>query len=251
MRRNKMRKSMQVLMILVALGITFGCATAGFGQEEEQPVGSYTKVATDNAEVVAAAEFAVSARKEKKGGPLSLVSIKRAEEQSVGGINYMLCLEVKAADETDAGVETQEVKVVVWNKLTRRGEKKKYELTSWKEADRGESDSEKNHRPQPAASVAGVYENLTVGKGSGDLEGMRVVIVRAGGGYHAIVQVAQGGAEDPQPEFVDVNVKGMSVNFTAASMKYTGTVTPTGLRLKNADGATQTLRRKPCASYFK
>jgi len=45
---------------------------------------------------------------------------------------------------------------------------------------------------QPIVTVAGVYENFTVGKGSGDLEGMRVVIVPAGGGYYAIVQIAQG-----------------------------------------------------------
>src|SRR3954465_14164365 len=87
---------------------------------------------------------------------------------------------------------------------------------------------------EPAASVAGVFENFTVGKGSGDLEGMRVVIVSAGGAYHAIVQVAQGGAEDPQPQFVDVNVKGMNVEFTAGSAKYTGRVTAAGLSLKDA-----------------
>ena len=63
--------------------------------------------------------------------------------------------------------------------------------------------------PTPAASVAGVYENFTVGKTSGDLEGMRVVIVPAAGGYYAMVQIAQGGAEDPKPEFVGAKVKGM------------------------------------------
>ena len=90
-----------------------------------------------------------------------------------------------------------------------------------------------------------------VGRGSGDLVGMRVVIVQAGGGHHAIFQQAQGGAEDPQPEFVAVNVKGMSVDFTAGSMRYTGTVTAAGLNLRNADGETQRLRRKPCTSCFR
>src|SRR2546430_15071417 len=71
-------------------------------------------------------------------------------------------------------------------------------------------------RPAPA-TVGGVYENFTVGKGSGDLEGMRVAIISAGGGYYAIVQIAQGGAEDPKPEFVEATVKGMSVQFTAGS----------------------------------
>jgi len=35
----------------------------------------------------------------------------------------------------------------------------------------------RNPGAQPAATVAGVYANFTVGKASGDLEGMRVVIV--------------------------------------------------------------------------
>ena len=103
---------------------------------------------------------------------------------------------------------------------------------------------------KPAANVAGIYQSFTVGKGSGDLEGMRVVIVAAGGAYHAIVQVAQGGAEDPQPEFVPVQVKGMSVDFTAGSAHYTGTVSAAGLRIKEASGSPMLLKREPCATYF-
>ena len=102
---------------------------------------------------------------------------------------------------------------------------------------------------RPAPNVTGVFENFTVGKGSGDLEGMRVVLVNAGGGHYAIVQIAQGGAEDPKPEFVPVTVKGMSVSFAVGDQKFTGTVTATGLRLKNSDGV-QTLKRKPCSSYL-
>src|SRR6266481_9162894 len=98
---------------------------------------------------------------------------------------------------------------------------------------------------QPIVTVPGVYENFTIGKGSGDLEGMRVVIVSAGGGYYAIVQIAQGGAEDPKPEFVAANIKGMSVEFTAGSEKFRGTVSAAGLTLKNAAGESQTLKRKP------
>lgn len=99
--------------------------------------------------------------------------------------------------------------------------------------------------------VAGVYENFTVGKGSGDLEGMRVVIVPAGGGYYAIVQIAQGGAEDPKPEFVEAKVKGMSVDFTVGTEKYTATVTAAGMRVKDSAGTTSALKRKPCAAYFR
>ncbi|MFS8086821.1 MAG: hypothetical protein ACMG6H_14400 [Acidobacteriota bacterium] len=104
---------------------------------------------------------------------------------------------------------------------------------------------------QPAATVAGIYENFSVGKGSGDLEGMRVVIVPAGGGYYAIVQIAQGGAEDPKPEFVEAKVKGMTVAFSVGDEKFNGTATAAGLRLKNSAGETQTLKRKACSSYFR
>jgi hypothetical protein len=412
-----MRKNVHLLVTLVALGLLFGCASVSFGQNGGKipMVGSREK-ATDDPEVVEAAEFAVSERKEKEGGPLSLVSIKRARIRSTRDTVYSLCLEVKAGDETDAGADAQDVEVLVSAPPTRG--KKSWKLETWEEKDCGGSASHGNHAtpggapvdpitsvysslsncklvrndresdsstqacrgvagynlrleyadvresitvispdgkqhqlefwnvissafshvgekaewrvvkrkgkvvpvaliirftategggdtPKPvsylavakitpqkicvtdkiapsataneearraadasadkpciepptanhysrqAASVAGVYENLTVGQGSGDLEGMRVVIVQAGGGHHAIFQQAQGGAEDPQPEFVSVNVKGMSVEFTAGSTKYTGTVTASELKLKNADGDTQTLKRKPCASYFR
>ena len=105
---------------------------------------------------------------------------------------------------------------------------------------------------QPAtAPVAGVYENFTVGKESGDLEGMRVVIIPAGGGYHAMVQIAQGGAEDPKPEFVPAKVDGMNIEFTVGEQKYNGTVSIAGLRIKDREGQTHVLKRRPCATLFR
>jgi hypothetical protein len=103
------------------------------------------------------------------------------------------------------------------------------------------------HHPRPAVSIGGVYENFTVGQESGDLVGMRVIIFAAGGAYRAIVQSAEGGAEDPQPKYIeDVQVKGMTVTFAG----FTGTVTAAGLRLKNSDGMNELLKRKPCAPLF-
>jgi len=133
-----MRKSVHLVMVLVALGVLFGCASASFGQDNKRPhiVGGYSKVATDKAEVIAAADFAVSARKEQQGGPLSLVSIEQAERQVVAGTNYRLCLQVKPADEDDAGVEAQMVEVVVFEKLP-RAPGDKYKLTSWTEKNCG------------------------------------------------------------------------------------------------------------------
>src|SRR2546427_11638663 len=67
---------------------------------------------------------------------------------------------------------------------------------------------------QPTVAVAGIYDNFTVGKESGDLEGMRVVIVSAGGGYYAIVPISQRGAEGPKTEVVLAKAKGMNAQFT-------------------------------------
>lgn len=99
--------------------------------------------------------------------------------------------------------------------------------------------------------VAGVYENFTVGKESGDLVGMRVVIIPAHDTFYAMVQIAQGGAEDPKPVFVDATVKGNTVEFTVDDQKYTGTVNVAGFRVKDPDGKTHVLKRRPCATLFK
>jgi hypothetical protein len=107
----------------------------------------------------------------------------------------------------------------------------------------------------PAASaqtgVTGIFENFTANKQSGDLDGIRVVMIKSGTDYHAIVQVAAGGIDEPEPVFVPVTVKGRAVEFKVGETKYTGTVTATRMRLKADGGAMEVLRRKACASYFR
>ena len=100
--------------------------------------------------------------------------------------------------------------------------------------------------------VTGVFGGFTANKQSGDLDGMRIMIFNAGNEYHAIVQIAGGGAEDPTPVFVPVTVKGRTISFTVESGKYTGTVSAAGLRIKQEGerGASELLRRKPCTTYF-
>ena len=77
------------------------------------------------------------------------------------------------------------------------------------------------------------------------------MILPAGGGHYAIVQIAQGGAEDPKPEFVPATVNGMKVEFTVGDQKFTGTANATVLRLKDSNGQSHVLRRKPCSSLFR
>lgn len=101
-------------------------------------------------------------------------------------------------------------------------------------------------RGRGATSINGVYENFKVGAGSGDLEGMRVVIFSAHDEHYAIVQIAQGGAEDPVPEMVKINVTGLKIDFTVGSENYTGTISSAGLKLNGS-----MLKRKPNTEFFR
>ena len=101
-------------------------------------------------------------------------------------------------------------------------------------------------RGRGSAPVNGVYENFKVGAGSGDLEGMRVVIFSAHDGHYAIVQIAQGGAEDPTPELVQVNVTGMKITFTVGSENFSGTVSKAGLKVNGS-----LLKRRPNTDFFR
>jgi len=110
----------------------------------------------------------------------------------------------------------------------------------------------------PPVRIEGTYENLTVGKESGDLVGMRVMLIDGGGGIHAIVQEAGGGVELPDPATAKVDVTGAKISFKIKlagrdeEETFSGTVTTAGLRLQRgpATGANAEkpvlLKRKRC-----
>jgi len=93
----------------------------------------------------------------------------------------------------------------------------------------------------PPVRIEGTYENLRVGPESGDLVGMRVILIDGGGGIHAIVQEAEGGVELPDPATAKVDVKGAKISFTIKfsghdeAQTFSGTVTTAGLRLRRGD----------------
>jgi hypothetical protein len=90
----------------------------------EDIVGGYSKASATNAEVIAAAQFAVreKAAKEPKTA-VSLVEILGAEQQVVAGMNYRLKLKVKVN-----GAE-KIAEAVVWWQAWRKPDP--YQLTSW------------------------------------------------------------------------------------------------------------------------
>jgi len=98
---------------------------------QEQIAGGWVSAAATKPEVVAAAHFAVAEQAklmqkelEPAAAKLRLVSILRAEEQVVSGMNYHLTLKVKlngTRKKAEATVWWQ-----AWNKET------PYKLTAWK-----------------------------------------------------------------------------------------------------------------------
>jgi hypothetical protein len=124
-----MKKVFRLGLILIAVGIAFGAVNTITAQQRPI-VGGYKKAATDNAEVVAAAEFAVKEQTRKGGNAVRLISVEAAEGQLVQGMNYRLCLQVEIEDEVNNVVVTEGAKVVVYRDL-----KKKYSLTRWEAAD--------------------------------------------------------------------------------------------------------------------
>ena len=101
-------------------------STAGTSQPEvttegkdSNLAGGYSKTTVDDAQVIAAAEFAV-AEESKKGPKINLKSITTAETQVVAGTNYKLQILVD-----DNGTE-KTVEVVVYEDLQQTRT-----LTSW------------------------------------------------------------------------------------------------------------------------
>jgi hypothetical protein len=107
-------------------------------------------------------------------------------------------------------------------------------------------------RSNPSVAIEGTYENLTVGQGSGDLEGMRVILIDGGGGIYAIVQEAAGGVELPAPVLSEVTVKGNDISFAIKFpgqdeiQKFSGIVSASGLRLRRSSKDTFFLKRRKC-----
>lgn len=99
-------------------------------------------------------------------------------------------------------------------------------------------------RSVPPVRIEGTYDNLHVGPPeSGDLEGMRVMLIDGGGGIYAIVQEAAGGVELPAPALGEVTVKGNQISFTVTfpgqdeAQTFSGKVTASGLTLRRTSPA--------------
>jgi len=130
-----MRKLFRAALAVLALGFVFGSAAAVGARRQAPRVGGYKVVATNAAEVVSAAKFAVAARARAKETEIRLVSVEAAERQTVAGANYRLCLKVEEADAENNVEVTETVRAVVYRSLQNT-----YTLRSWEAEDCAEEE---------------------------------------------------------------------------------------------------------------
>ena len=124
-----MRNILLAAMLLAALGVALVPTRAGASGQIPR-VGGFKPVATNNAEVVAAARFAVSAGAKREGLNIRLLAVESAEQQVVAGMIYRLCLRVEVEDTENNVDVTTHVKTEVFRSL-----QKQYQLRSWAEED--------------------------------------------------------------------------------------------------------------------
>jgi len=114
-----------ILPRLIGLAPILLLASAACAQQPAQEplpiVGGYQKASIDDADIKAAADFAISAAPKK----VKLDKIVSARQQIVAGVNYSLCLSVKP-DKIGLLTGGKFVAAKVFRDLNRN-----YQLTSW------------------------------------------------------------------------------------------------------------------------
>lgn len=123
------KKHLPLMIIFAAFSVIFGAAKTTAAQTEDlkKPIaGGYSTAEVMDAQVIAAANFAVKAQSKKQRAKTKLVAISRAEKQIVAGTNYRLCLQVETLETDKKTAVPQTVQAIVFRSL-----KQKYQLTSW------------------------------------------------------------------------------------------------------------------------
>lgn len=98
---NRFLRALSVAFALcLGLTLTVPAHATGFCLQDEDEAGGFAPARVNDPEVVASAKAAVSQQASKSGSSISLVSIDKAKQQVVAGMNYEMCLTVKIDGET-------------------------------------------------------------------------------------------------------------------------------------------------------
>lgn len=118
--RNSLRKSLLTAVAAAALCVAFVEASA---RQTPPLAGGYGEAPVGERRVLEAARFAVREENRRERRRVSLVAVRRAEQQVVAGMNYRLRLSVRV------GGRARDVTAVVYRNL-----QGVYSLTSWEAA---------------------------------------------------------------------------------------------------------------------
>jgi hypothetical protein len=118
-----MKKSLLKTLIAASLVYVFTNAGAVSARQTPPVAGGYSEVGANDPGVLRAARFATREEGRRLGRAVSLVAVRRAEQQVVAGLNYRLRLSVQI------GGRAREADAVVYQNL-----KGAYSLTSWEAA---------------------------------------------------------------------------------------------------------------------
>ena len=110
------------------------------------------------------------------------------------------------------------------------------------------ADAQRRTNRSQTVNPVGTFSNMG-GTESGDVGGTHIVVLWSLAGereqYFVVVQQAEGVPGDP--EMVRATVRGATIEFTLADgLRYTGTITAAGIRLRNSAGSSEFLRRQNC-----
>jgi Aspartic acid proteinase inhibitor len=89
-----MLKSTLSIFLLVFCCLVFSANNVP-AQDEGPITGAYGRVNKNDAQVKASAKFAVKARAKSTKRSITLISISKAEQQVVSGMNYKVCMKVR------------------------------------------------------------------------------------------------------------------------------------------------------------
>lgn len=92
-----MSRSVTSIFLLVFCCLVFAAASAS---AQEMMTGNYRPVNKNDAQVKAAAKYAITAEAKRVKRGISLVSISKAEQQVVAGMNYRVCMKVRDGRKT-------------------------------------------------------------------------------------------------------------------------------------------------------
>ncbi|HNQ15414.1 MAG TPA: cystatin domain-containing protein [Pyrinomonadaceae bacterium] len=120
-----MKSTFRFVFLTVAMIVALGAVSVCNAQDDDDEAGGYVTARVNDANVVAAANFAVRERGRTSGTAVRLVRINSAKQQVVAGMNYELCMQVgvKSGQNQES---VYFVTAVVYQDL-----KKVFSLTSW------------------------------------------------------------------------------------------------------------------------